>query len=82
MEGNSREEGQCVGPRRGEENAVNLKLIYHQHRRVMGKNVKASENAKLSERGVKSHMFGILWKIKLNFRFKKIVLLTINKGEN
>lgn len=83
MEGNSREEGQRVVPRRGVENAVDLKFLYHHHRWVMGKNVKASENAKLPKRSVKGHKFGILRKIKLNFRCKKIVLLSINKqGEN
>lgn len=83
MEGNSWEEGQRVVPRRGVENAVNLKLIYHHHRWVMGKNVKASENAKLPKRSVKGHKFRVLRKIKLNFRCKKVVLLSINKqGEN
>lgn len=47
MEGNRWEEGQCVVPCRGVENTVNLKLIHHHHGRVMRKNVKASENAKL-----------------------------------
>lgn len=57
MEGNRRQEGQRVVPRCGVENAVNLKLIHHHHSRVVRKNVKASENAKLPKGSVKSHMF-------------------------
>lgn len=55
MEGNSGEEGQRVVPGRRVEDAVHLKLIDHHHGRVVRKNVKAGENAKLPEGSVKSH---------------------------
>lgn len=57
VEGDSREQGQRVVPRRGVENTVNLELVHHHHSRVVRKDVKTSKDAKLPKRGVKSHKF-------------------------
>lgn len=72
--------GQDIHPSCWEEHGVHLHLAHQDHGRLIEKDVKASENAKLPKRSLKGDSFWLFWIIKLSFTSKQIVLQVKKNG--